>query len=140
GACVGPLVAGLLMREFGTSMYFVFLSVCALVLVGFVRPQRVTGAHLSQDAPTQFVPMSDSLQSSNVVANLDPRVDVGSDVSFVTREEEGGAPHVDSSQAVPFPPEGEPAAAEGAGQPESARNEYDDSADGEGDAEGINKR
>ncbi|TEA80182.1 MFS transporter [Allopusillimonas ginsengisoli] len=140
GACVGPLVAGLLMREFGTSMYFVFLSVCALVLVGFVRPQRVTGAHLSQDAPTQFVPMSDSLQSSNVVANLDPRVDVGSDVSFVTPEEEGGAPHVDSSQAVPFPPEGEPAAAEGAGQPESARNEYDDSADGEGDAEGINKR
>lgn len=88
GACVGPLMAGLLMREFGTSMYFVFLSACALVLVGFIRPQRVKGDNLSQDAPTQFVPMSDSLQSSNVVANLDPRVDVGSDVSFVTPEDD----------------------------------------------------
>src|SRR3546814_9468682 len=55
---------------------------CAIVLVLVIRPQRVTGTNLSEDAPTHFVPMADSLQSSNVVAALDPRVDVESDVSF----------------------------------------------------------
>ncbi|NYT38812.1 MFS transporter [Allopusillimonas soli] len=88
GASLGPLAAGLLMRGVSEGMYFVFLSLCALVLVAFVRPQKVTGANLSDDAPTQFVPMSDSLQSSNVVATLDPRVDVESDVSFETPAEE----------------------------------------------------
>jgi MFS family permease len=88
GACVGPLLAGLLMRELEVSMYFVFVSACAAVLVLVIRPQRVTGANLSQDAPTHFVPMSDSLQSSNVVAALDPRVDVESDVSFEPVEDE----------------------------------------------------
>jgi MFS family permease len=88
GACVGPLLAGLLMRELEVSMYFVFVSACAAVLVAVIRPQRVTGANLSQDAPTHFVPMSDSLQSSNVVAALDPRVDVESDVSFEPVDEE----------------------------------------------------
>lgn len=82
GACVGPLVAGALMREINPNMYFVFVSVCAGLLVLFLRPQRIKGDHLSQDAPTQFVPMSDSLQSSNVVAVLDPRVDLESDVSY----------------------------------------------------------
>jgi hypothetical protein len=51
------------------------------VLVVFVREQRVTGAHLSDDAPTQFVPMADTLQNSHVMAVLDPRVDVERDVS-----------------------------------------------------------
>lgn len=88
GACVGPLLAGLMMRELEVSMYFVFVSACAAVLVLVIRPQRVTGANLSQDAPTHFVPMSDSLQSSNVVAALDPRVDVESDVSFEPVDEE----------------------------------------------------
>lgn len=88
GACVGPLVAGLLMRELDTSMYFVFVSACAVILIVFVRPRKVTGVNLSEDAPTHFVPMSDSLQSSNVVAALDPRVDVESDVSFEPVDEE----------------------------------------------------
>lgn len=81
GACFGPLMVGLLMRQLNTDMYYVFVSICALTLVLLVRPQKVTGEHLSEDAPTQFVPMYDSLQSSNVVAALDPRVDVESDVS-----------------------------------------------------------
>lgn len=81
GACAGPLIAGYLMRELHPGTYFVFVSVCALVLVASVRPQRVTGANLSEDAPTQFVPMGDSLESSNVVAVLDPRVHPESDVS-----------------------------------------------------------
>lgn len=95
GACVGPLIAGLLMRELDVSVYFVFVSACAAVLVAVIRPQRVTGANLSQDAPTHFVPMSDSLQSSNVVAALDPRVDVESDVSFEPVEEEVSAGNQD---------------------------------------------
>lgn len=86
GACLGPLMAGLLMRYISTDMYFIFISVCAVSLVTFVRPQRVTGEHLSEDAPTQFVPMYDSLQSSNVVAALDPRVDIESDVSHELAE------------------------------------------------------
>lgn len=92
GACVGPLVVGLLMRELNTSVYFIFVSACALLLVIFVRPQRVTGANLSEDAPTHFVPMSDSLQSSNVVAALDPRVDIESDVSHDPVPEESIEP------------------------------------------------
>ncbi|HUG58652.1 MAG TPA: MFS transporter [Candidimonas sp.] len=94
GACVGPLVAGVLMRELNTSVYFVFVSGCAFILVLFVRPQRVTGANLSEDAPTHFVAMSDSLQSSNVVAALDPRVDIESDVSHDPVPEEEAEPPV----------------------------------------------
>ncbi|OWT61921.1 MFS transporter [Candidimonas nitroreducens] len=81
GACLGPLFVGLLMRHIDTGMFYAFVSCCALVLVAFVRPRKVTGAHLSQDAPTNFVPMPDSLQASPVVAELDPRVDVQSDIS-----------------------------------------------------------
>jgi len=36
---------------------------------------------VSEDAPTQFVPMSDTLQSSHVMAVLDPRVDIQRDIS-----------------------------------------------------------
>ncbi|MGE4369583.1 MAG: MFS transporter [Burkholderiaceae bacterium] len=99
GACVGPLAAGVLMREVNVSMYFVFVSVCAAVLVIFLRPKRITGDHLSQDAPTTFVPMSDSLQSSNVVAALDPRVDLDSDVSFEPVDEQAPAAASGSSSS-----------------------------------------
>ncbi|GAB2894807.1 MFS transporter [Paralcaligenes sp. KSB-10] len=81
GACLGPLFVGALMRQFMPSMFYVFVSCCALILIVFVRPKKVTGAHLSDDAPTNFVPMADSLQSSPVAAVLDPRVDVNSDIS-----------------------------------------------------------
>lgn len=101
GACVGPLVAGLLMRELDSSMYFVFVSVCAAILVLVIRPQRVTGANLTEDAPTHFVAMSDSLQSSNVVAALDPRVDVEHDVSFEPVEEVEPLAEEDDPEAAP---------------------------------------
>ena len=81
GACAGPLFVGALMREVDTDMFYVFVSACAIILVAFIRPERVTGANLSEDAPTHFVPMPDSLQSSPAVAALDPRVDVQSDIS-----------------------------------------------------------
>ncbi len=82
GACVGPLIAGALMTGFGPGMYFVFISVCAALLVWQVRPARVTGLHQVDEAPVGFVPMPDVLQSSPAVAALDPRVDLEIDVSM----------------------------------------------------------
>lgn len=69
------------MRVVSASTFYVFLSFAALVMVVVVRPTRVTGDHLSEDAPTQFVIMADNLQSSPVASALDPRVDVQNDVS-----------------------------------------------------------
>lgn len=128
GACVGPLVAGLLMRELDVSMYFVFVSACAAILVAIIRPQRVTGANLSVDAPTHFVPMSDGLENLNVVVALDPRVDVESDVSFEPVEED---PSEDGAVA---------------GDKELSKDgalsgdENDDGSDGQYDAERVNER
>lgn len=82
GACVGPMVAGLLMSLAGPSMYYVFISACALILVWQVRPTRVTGAHQVDEAPTHFVPMPDTLQSSPAAAVLDPRVDPENDIAM----------------------------------------------------------
>ncbi|QAA92534.1 MFS transporter [Pollutimonas thiosulfatoxidans] len=126
GACVGPLVAGLLMRELDSSMYFVFVSVCAAILVLVIRPQRVTGANLTEDAPTHFVAMSDSLQSSNVVAALDPRVDVEHDVSFEPVEE-----------AEPPVEEDDPDAAPVAVDAGLAGDEDDDGGNGQGDTRRV---
>lgn len=80
GACVGPLLAGALMRSFGENTFFVFVSVCAAFLVVSVRPEKVTGEHLSEDAPTQFVPIPEA-QSAAPVPALDPRVDMEADIS-----------------------------------------------------------
>jgi MFS family permease len=82
GACIGPMVAGLLMSLAGPSMYYVFISACALILVWQVRPTRVTGAHQVDEAPTHFVPMPDTLQSSPASAVLDPRVDPENDIAM----------------------------------------------------------
>src|SRR3546814_14677770 len=64
GACIGPLIVGELMRGINADTFYMFVSFAAAILVLVVRPARVTGSHLSEDAPTQFVPMSDSLQAS----------------------------------------------------------------------------
>jgi MFS family permease len=80
GAFLGPLIVGALMRELGTGMLFVFVSLGGLVMVLFVRPQRVTGINLTEDAPTHYVPMTE-VQTTLAVSVLDPRVDVETDVS-----------------------------------------------------------
>ncbi len=82
GACLGPMIAGTLMSFAGASMYYVFVSACALILVWQVRPARVTGAHQVNEAPVQFVPMPDSLQSSPAASALDPRVDPDVDLNM----------------------------------------------------------
>lgn len=106
GACVGPMIAGLLMRKFDSGVYFMFVSVCAAVIVILVRQRKVKGDHVSQDAPTDFVPMYDSLQSSNVVAVLDPRVDAETDISHEMPDESeilgqnGADPAIDGDHDV----------------------------------------
>jgi hypothetical protein len=42
----------------------------------------VTGAHQVDEAPTHFVPMPDTLQSSPASAVLDPRVDPENDIAM----------------------------------------------------------
>ena len=154
------------MREINPNMYFVFVSVSTGLLVIFLRPQRITGDHLSQDAPTQFVPMSDSLQSSNVVAALDPRVDLESDVSFEPLESDDGVPDPTPTDADPRQAQadqhaaivgseptasrqrnaedtgaGSPATVSSASQPTgSARDQNNDRADGQGDTQRIDPR
>lgn len=75
GACLGPLLAGVLMRFFGPNMLYAFVCGCALILVIRVRPERVTHLHQVEDAPLHHVPMPDSTTSSPLTAALDPRVD-----------------------------------------------------------------
>jgi MFS family permease len=96
GAGIGPLVVGAIMRHVSADTFFMFVAACAAVLVAYVRPQRVTGDNLSQDAPTQFVPMTE-IQTAPVIASLDPRVDPESDVSHQSFEENAGpqAPDID---------------------------------------------
>lgn len=108
GAGVGPLFVGFLMRELQAGVFFVFVTACAVFLVAFVRQQRVTGTYLTEDAPTEFVPMPESSQSQNVVPALDPRVDLDTDVSFSTPPEEE-APTM--AEADTEPPEMEAASA-----------------------------
>src|SRR3546814_13277666 len=59
GACIGPLIVGELMRGINADTFYLFVSFAAAILVLVVRPARVTGSHLSEDAPTQFVPRSE---------------------------------------------------------------------------------
>lgn len=80
GACIGPLAVGVMMEHLGADFYFIFVAVCGGVLVLLIRPKVVKGDHLSQDAPTEFVPMP-SMQTSAAAAALDPRIDISSDIS-----------------------------------------------------------
>ncbi|MBT9575045.1 MAG: MFS transporter [Pseudomonas umsongensis] len=75
GASIGPLVAGVLMKLFGSQMLYAFFSFFALVLVWRIRPKAVTNLHQVDDAPLHHVAMPDSMSSSPLVAARDPRVD-----------------------------------------------------------------
>jgi MFS family permease len=75
GACIGPLLAGVLMNYFGSQMLYAFFGFFALVLVLRIRPKAVTNLHVVDDAPLHHVAMPDNMTSSPLVAALDPRVD-----------------------------------------------------------------
>lgn len=81
GACLGPLLVGVVMDAWGSHTYFIFVAACSSLLIAFVRPAKITGEHLTADAPTEYVPMPDSLQSAGGISPLDPRVDVAIDIS-----------------------------------------------------------
>ncbi|MFC3339414.1 MFS transporter [Paracandidimonas soli] len=132
GACIGPLLAGMLMQQFNPNALYIFTSLCAGVLAVFVRTQHISGDHLSQDAPTSFVPMPDTLQSSPIASVLDPRVDMEHDVSHEPVPEELLAPDGDAGSQEPeeHPPAGE-------GEDPSAGNQQQDGADGQGDAQRV---
>lgn len=74
GACIGPLAAGALMREFGPNMLYAFAAACACILILRVHPEKVSGLHRVDEAPVKHVPTPDSLASSPLSAALDPRV------------------------------------------------------------------
>jgi hypothetical protein len=40
GACLGPIIAGALMRLAGSNMLYVFSAVCAMALVLLMRDSR----------------------------------------------------------------------------------------------------
>ncbi|MGN6459229.1 MAG: MFS transporter, partial [Achromobacter mucicolens] len=104
GACVGPMIAGWMMSLGGPAMYYVFISACAVILVWQVRPTRVTGAHQVDEAPTHFVPMPDTLQSSPAAAVLDPRVDPENDIAMeMVQPDPSAAPAPPEAAAEPAP-------------------------------------
>ncbi|ASC86185.1 MFS transporter [Pseudomonas fragi] len=104
GASVGPLVAGVLMKLFGSQMLYGFFSVAGLILVWRIRPNAVTNLHQVDDAPLHHVAMPDSMSSSPLVAALDPRVD-----EQVVQDQMVQEPVVEEVEPEPEPaPEPEP--------------------------------
>ncbi|MDY1019033.1 MFS transporter [Pseudomonas coleopterorum] len=73
GASVGPLVAGVLMKQFGSQMLYAFFCFFAVMLVWRIRPKAVTNLHVVDDAPLHHVAMPAA--NSPLAAALDPRVD-----------------------------------------------------------------
>lgn len=105
GAGLGPMAVGAVMREVSPDMFFVFVAVCSAALVLYIRPQSVTGENLSQDAPTQYVPMTE-LQTAPVVAALDPRVDLETDISHEVVADEAVVEDVVADNVVATPAQG----------------------------------
>ncbi|MBE8594025.1 MFS transporter, partial [Pseudomonas sp. MAFF 301449] len=103
GASIGPLLAGVIMKMFGSHMLYAFFSLCALILVWRIRPKAVTNLHQVEDAPLHHVAMPDSMSSSPLVAALDPRVD-----EQVVQEQMQTVPDPEP-QVDPQPPVDEPA-------------------------------
>ncbi|MFJ3484420.1 MFS transporter [Pseudomonas sp. NPDC090202] len=75
GASIGPLIAGVLMKSFGSNMLYAFVCFVALILVVRIRPKAVTNLHQVEDAPLHHIAMPESMASSPLVVALDPRVD-----------------------------------------------------------------
>jgi MFS family permease len=76
GASLGPLLAGMLMRELGPNMLYAFVSFCAFVLIFRVHPDTIKQQMQPvENAPLQHVAVPDNMTSSPLSAALDPRVD-----------------------------------------------------------------
>lgn len=75
GASISPLLVGVLMKHFGPNMLYAAFSLLALLIVLRVRPQAISGEHLSSEAPLQHISMPDGISSSPLAAALDPRIE-----------------------------------------------------------------
>lgn len=84
GACIGPLLAGVLMDKIGPSWFFVFVSACSVLLVFIMNPRRVTSMRPAGDAPVQFVATPDISHGSPLATTLDPRSTPEDDVYIET--------------------------------------------------------
>ncbi|XDZ51000.1 MFS transporter [Neisseriaceae bacterium CLB008] len=71
GASIGPVLTGMAMKYTPGALYIMF-SAMTLLLVLWVRPSKTTGEHLVDEAPTQFVPMTEHPVGAVMI---DPRVD-----------------------------------------------------------------
>jgi len=96
------LVAGVLMKLFGSHMLYAFFSFFALVLVWRIRPKAVTNLHQVDDAPLHHVAMPDSMSSSPLVVCLDPRVD-----EQIVQEQMHSPPHPEAEPEPEVELEGE---------------------------------
>ena len=71
GASIGPVLTGMAMKYTPNALYIMF-SLMTLLLIWWVRPSKTTGEHLVDEAPTQFVPMTEHPVGAVMI---DPRVD-----------------------------------------------------------------
>ena len=92
GASTGPLFGSALMQVAGAQMLYVFMACSSLLLVVFVRPERVTGLNLVDEAPVPFMPAAGNLATSPLSAAIDPRVDEQVVIDQMQDEEDPGIP------------------------------------------------
>src|SRR5690625_3575590 len=85
----------MVMDAWGSQTCFIFVAVCSILLVVVIRPSTVPGVRVRADAPPEYVPMPDSLQSAGGMSPLDPRVDVEIDVSHDPVTESDSDTHPD---------------------------------------------
>ncbi|MGE4406247.1 MFS transporter [Pseudomonas sp.] len=71
GACIGPLMAGALMEQFGTPSLYYFSSACAALLALAVSQRRVRGTHLQQDAPLQHQATPNGIACATLAAVIE---------------------------------------------------------------------
>ena len=72
GACVGPLLAGVLMEYLGAAWLYLFCAASAGILTVAVSQQRISGVHLQEGAPLHHQPLPNGIASSTVaVAELE---------------------------------------------------------------------
>ncbi|WPC06310.1 MFS transporter [Pseudomonas benzenivorans] len=75
GACIGPLLAGVLMEHFGVWSLYYFFAACAALLALAVSQKRVTGVYLQADAPLQHQATPIGLASATLPAAVQPLED-----------------------------------------------------------------
>lgn len=66
GACIGPLLAGMLMEYLGAAWLYLFFATCAGLLAISVSQRRISGAHLQDGAPLHHQPFPNGIASSTV--------------------------------------------------------------------------